>query len=182
MVTIIKSRRKSFSMQVKGGNVIVRVPLWAKESEVGSFVDAHRDWLEEQLEKEERRQKALADIPKLTEAELRELTERARELIPQRVAYYAERIGVSYGKISIRHQKTRWGSCNARGDLSFNCLLMLTPPEVLDSVVVHELCHRREMNHSPRFYREVYRTYPDYDRWHGWLKENGTLLLQRSEK
>ena len=89
---------------------------------------------------------------RLTAEELRALSDKAREVIAARVAYYAPRIGVTYGKITIRRQRTRWGSCSSRGGLSFNCLLMLAPPEALDSVVVHELCHRKEMNHSDRFY------------------------------
>ena len=66
-----------------------------------------------------------------------------------------------------------------QSNLNFNCLLMLAPPEVIDSVVVHELCHRKEMNHSPRFYAEVYRVFPEYDKWNKWLKENGGSLLSR---
>ena len=70
-----------------------------------------------------------------------------------------------------------WGSCTAKGNLNFNCLLMLTPPEVLDSIVVHELCHRKHMNHSAEFYAEVLRVYPDYRKWEKWLKENGKRLI-----
>ena len=99
--------------------------------------------------------------------------------IPERVAYYAPIAGVSYGRITIRNQKSRWGSCSAKGNLNFNCLLMLTPPEVIDSVVVHELCHRKEMNHSRRFYDEVLRVYPDYHIWNKWLKENGAAIMRR---
>ena len=102
-------------------------------------------------------------------------------MIPERVRYYAERIGVRPKKITIRNQKSRWGSCSAGGNLNFNCLLMLAPTEVMDSVVVHELCHMKEMNHSERFYREVYRVYPEYDRCHRWLKEHGAELLARME-
>ncbi len=80
------------------------------------------------------------------------------------------------GNDAIRSQRTKWGSCSAKGNLSFNCLLMLAPPEFLDSIVVHELCHRKEMNHSKRFYAEVLRVFPEYRKWNKWLKENGWLL------
>ena len=93
----------------------------------------------------------------------------------------AEKLGVTYGRITIRCQKSRWGSCSSRGDLSFNCTLMKCPPEALDSVVVHELCHRKEMNHSARFYAEVLRVFPDYPKWHRWLKETGSLYLPDGE-
>ena len=89
----------------------------------------------------------------------------ARRCIPERVRYYAPKVGVDYCSITIRCQKFRWGSCSGRGNLSFNCLLMLTPPEVIDSVVVHELCHRKEMNHSAAFYAHVLRVFPEYRTW-----------------
>ena len=111
--------------------------------------------------------------------EIRDLASRALEVIPERVAFYAPRIGVTYGRITIRNQKSKWGSCSSKGNLNFNCLLMLTPPEVLDSIVVHELCHRKEMNHSERFYEEVLKVFPDYWKWHKWLKENGPVLMSR---
>ena len=116
---------------------------------------------------------------KLTAEEIRALAAKALEVIPERVAYYAPLMGVTYNRITIRNQKTRWGSCSSKGNLNFNCLLMLCPPEVIDSVVVHELAHRREMNHSKRFYAHVLRVYPDYYKWNKWLKENGPALIRR---
>ena len=107
------------------------------------------------------------------------MADRALEVIPRRAAYYAPLVGVQYGRITIRNQRTRWGSCSGKRNLNFNCLLMLAPPEVVDSVVVHELCHLKEMNHSPRFYAEVLRVFPDYRKWDKWLKENGAALLAR---
>ncbi len=121
----------------------------------------------------------MGSVPPLTGEELHALTEKALTCIPERVKFYAPQIGVTYGRITIRNQKTRWGSCSAKGNLNFNCLLMLTPPEVIDSVVVHELCHRKEMNHSNRFYAEVLRILPDYWKWHGWLKEHGEAIMRR---
>ena len=118
----------------------------------------------------------------LTELEIRRLTDEARSYIPRRVAYYADLLGVHPNRITIRCQKTRWGSCSAKGNLNFNCLLMLTPPEVIDSVVVHEVCHLLEMNHSKRFYEYVYRVYPEYKKHHGWLKKHGSELMARVER
>lgn len=115
----------------------------------------------------------------LTSEEIRELADKALNVIPERVAYYAPKVGVTYGRITIRNQRTRWGSCSAKGNLNFNCLLMLTPPEVIDSVVVHELCHRKEMNHSKRFYDEVLRVYPNYFECDRWLKKNGGAIMRR---
>ncbi len=116
-------------------------------------------------------------MDQLFEADIKALAKKAKDYIPKRAAMYAETMGVSYGRISIRCQKTRWGSCSNKGNLNFNCLLMLTPPEVIDSVVVHELCHRKEMNHSDKFYAEVLRVFPNYWECDKWLKENGDILM-----
>ena len=99
--------------------------------------------------------------------------------LPERTAYFAEKMRVSYGNITIRDQHTRWGSCSGKGNLNFNCLLVLTPPEVMDYVIVHELCHRREMNHSQRFWAEVENVLPDYRERKKWLKDNGGTLIGR---
>ena len=101
----------------------------------------------------------------------------ALRVIPERVRFYAPVVGVTYGRITIRNQRTRWGSCSAKGNLNFNCLLMKAPPEVLDYVVVHELCHRLEMNHSPRFWAQVERVLPDYKVSRKWLREHGNELM-----
>ena len=123
--------------------------------------------------------KALDGIEPLSYSDIQALAEKALAVIPDRVKYYAEKIGVTYGRITIRNQRSKWGSCSAKGNLNFNCLLMLAPPEVLDSVIVHELCHRKEMNHSDKFYAEILRVFPDYHKWDKWLKENGGLLIMR---
>ena len=176
---LIRSRRKTVSMQVKrpagspgrGPVIIVRAPLRMSNADIEKFIESHRKWIEKQAA----RISQPCDL--LTEEEIRELTLQAKKVIPERVAYYAGIAGVTYGRITVRHQRTRWGSCSSKGDLSFNCLLMLAPAEVLDSVVVHELCHRKHMDHSPAFYAEVERVFPGYRLHHGWLKENGDRLL-----
>ena len=100
-------------------------------------------------------------------------------MIPERVEHYAKLAGISYNRIFIRLQKSRWGSCSVAGNLNFNCLLVLMSPEVLDSVVVHELCHRRHMNHSHEFYDEVLHIFSDYKRCDKWLKQNGGAYFKR---
>lgn len=131
---------------------------------------------QEQLE---RRKQQAAALPPLIEADLRELAEQARRYIPERMRYYSPMVGVDYGSIAVRCQKSRWGSRSSEGNLSFNCLLILTPPEVIDSVVVHKLCHRKEMNHSAAFYAHILRVFPEYRTWRRWLKDNGPALLLR---
>lgn len=172
---IIRSRRRTMAAQIKGGRLIVRAPLFATDAEIHNFVQKHRRWAEKHLAEAQ----ALDAIEPLTMDELRDLAQQAKAVIPQRVATYAPLIGVDYGRITIRTQHSRWGSCSSKGNLNFNCLLMLTPPEVLDSVVVHELCHRKEMNHSPKFYAEVLRVCPDYQKCRNWLKDHGPSLMRR---
>lgn len=94
----------------------------------------------------------------------------ALERIRSRVDYFAPLIGVQPGRIAIRDQKSRWGSCSSKGNLNFNWKLIMAPPEVLDYVVIHELCHIHEFNHSPRFWQLVYAQMPDYEAWKKWLK------------
>jgi predicted metal-dependent hydrolase len=98
------------------------------------------------------------------------------------VEYYAQKIGVSFNGITIRCQRTRWGSCSSKGNLNFNCLLVLLPDEIIDSVVVHELCHLKQMNHSPKFYAEIEKILPDYKIRREWLKQNSSKYMSRIPK
>lgn len=179
---VIRSSRRTLGMEIKDGELLIRAPRFAPKSEIERFIRKNSSWIEKQIAKKEKQLEALEGVEVLSEEEIRQLTKRAKEVIPQRAAYYAEKIGVTYGRITIRCQKTRWGSCSAKGNLNFNCLLMLAPDEALDSVVVHELCHRLEMNHSQRFYREVLKAFPEYKKWNRWLKENGNVLMARAGK
>ena len=176
---LIRSRRKTISIQIKGGKVIVRAPLQTKNAEIEAFIHQKMNWIEKHLKEQQKRAEEKKALPPFTEEEIRAMAEKALQIIPLRVAWYARQIGVDYGRITIRNQKTRWGSCSAKGNLNFNCLLVLTPQEVMDSVVVHELCHRKEMNHSTDFYKEVYRVFPDYDRCRKWLNEHQDSLIGR---
>ena len=177
---VIRSRRKTLGMELRPEGLVIRAPLWASEGQIEDFLRQHRQWIATHQQKLEEQKRQAAELPALTENDLQELAERARQYIPDRVRYYAPKVGVDYGRITIRRQKSRWGSCSSEGNLSFNCLLMLTPPEVIDSVVVHELCHRKEMNHSADFYGHVLRVFPEYRKWNRWLKENGPGLMLRS--
>ncbi len=176
---IIRSNRKSIAVQVTKEGVIVRAPSWMKNAEITRFVREHEDWIRKHIAQMEEELRNQPQVEQLSMDEIEALADEALKVIPERVRYYAPLVGVNYGNITIRNQRSRWGSCSAKGNLNFNCLLMLAPPEVVDSVVVHELCHRKEMNHSQAFYDEVYRVYPEYDKWHGWLKVHGNELMRR---
>lgn len=104
------------------------------------------------------------------------LTEQARERIGQRLDHFIPLVGRAPGRIAIRDQKTRWGSCSSQHNLNFNWKLIMAPPEALDYVVVHELCHLYDFNHSPKFWARVKSHQEDYLIWKAWLKANGKLL------
>ena len=173
---IIRSQRKTISLQITpAGEVIVRCPRRCPAREVEKFVESKQTWLQKHLT----RIRETPVLPPFTAEELGRLAKQAAKTIPERTAHFAPLVGVSYGRVSIRSQRTRWGSCSAKGNLNFNCLLVLCPPEVLDYVVVHELCHRRELNHSAAFWAEVARICPDHARHRKWLKDHGPALIAR---
>ena len=179
-IEVFRSMRKTLEVEVSSdGRIIVRSPARLSEAEIEDFILSKADRLEKYLRESAERRKELSSLKPFTAEEINEMADKALKIIPERVRYYAPLIGVTYGKITIRNQKTRWGSCSAKGNLSFNCLLTAMPPEVLDSVVVHELCHLKQMNHSKDFYSEVYRVFPEYNRWTKWLKENGRNYIIR---
>lgn len=178
-IKIIRSDRKTLALQIlRDGTAVVRAPLFAGEREINNFIENNRDWLEKHTARAVRNIEAARDN-KLTENEIRELADKALRYIPPRCEYYSKLIGVSYGRITIRNQKTKWGSCSSKGNLNFNCLLMLLPDEIVDAVIVHELCHRKEMNHSDKFYKEVLKVMPDYKERNKILKKEGAAIMCR---
>ena len=110
--------------------------------------------------------------------EITELTSKAKEELPAVVKKYASLMGVTYNRITIRHQKTRWGSCTKTGNLSFNCLIMKMPETVRNYVIIHELAHRKELNHSTKFWTIVAEYCPWYKDAKQWLKDNGQSLME----
>ena len=178
--TLIRSKRKTLGLEIRGGKLIVRAPLICSAAEIDRFIMAHSRWIEKHLEKAETNNEKADDQGKLTRQEIAGLADKAMIVIPEKVRKYAPAIGVACSKITIRCQKTRWGSCSSKGNLSFNCLLMLAPDPVIESVVVHELCHLKHMDHSRKFYEEILRVFPEYYKWHGWLKENGPVIMKRA--
>lgn len=181
-ITVIRSNRKTVAIQVNTDlTVTVRTPRRATKKDIERILKEKEPWIQKHIEqmKAKKAQYESVEVHYLTNEEMKELADKALRYIPERVAYFAKLVGVTYGRITIRNQKTRWGSCSSKGNLNFNCLLMLTPPEVIDYVVVHELCHRKKMNHSKSFWNEVEKVCPNYKESVRWLKESGSQVMQR---
>ena len=180
-VEVVYSRRRTLGLEVRAdGRVILRAPKGLSNQDVMDFVKERQAWIVQKWFETERIRRQKAERPPrdyeqnpALEAQYRK---EARRRITERAAYFAEKMGVDYGRIAIKAAKTRWGSCSAQGNLNFHWKPILMPPAILDYVVVHELAHRIEMNHSPRFWAQVERILPDYRERRRWLKENGGLI------
>lgn len=160
-------------------SVLIRAPFHMSDRDIEKFLRDSDDWIRKHHDEARKKLLAKENSPKLSMDEIRKLAEEAAKDIPERVKRFAPIVGVDYGRITIRNQKSRWGSCSSRKNLNFNCLLMLAPPEQRDYVVVHELCHLKEMNHSKRFWKEVERVLPDYKKSVKWLRENGEDIMSK---
>ena len=169
------------SKRVKGHRVVVRygfapelvVRPRATEADIDAALAMHLPWLERQLAGAEPPQLSLERL-QLTEAQGRREARARIELIAQSEA---AALGVRYRRLTIRDQVSRWGSCSSNGSLSFNWRLVLAPHDVLDYVVVHEVCHLVELNHGARFWRLVERRRPDYRASKDWLDAHGWEIL-----
>ena len=180
-IFVTRSQRKTMVLGIdRELRVYVRAPLQVTDAQIRDFVASRSAWIRAHMAQLTAEQ--VCAEPPLTEEEIRALSARAAAYLPERVAYFARQLGVGYGRITIRCQKSRYGSCSSAGNLNFNCLLMLMPPEIMDYVVAHEVCHRRQMNHSPQFYALLATLLPDHRQRQAWLKQNGGRILARAAK
>lgn len=179
-VEVRRSKRKSAAIKITADmQIVVFVPLYVSDNEIERLVISKSKWIDEHMLKVQSTIDERSKLEKITSEQIKELADQAVEYIPKRVKYYAENENFVYNKITIKNLVSRWGSCSTKGNLNFNCLLMLTPDYVIDYIVVHELCHLREMNHSEKFWAEVEKIMPDYQRAELWLKQNGGNLISR---
>ena len=178
-VEVRRSKRKSATIKITADmQIVVFVPLYVSDNEIEKMVISKSKWIDKHMLKVQSTIDERSKLEKITFEQVKELADQAVEYIPKRVKYYAEKENFVYNKITIKNLVSRWGSCSTKGNLNFNCLLMLTP-DVIDYIVVHELCHLREMNHSEKFWAEVEKIMPDYQRAELWLKQNGGNLISR---
>ena len=158
--TVRRSRRRTMALEVtREGTALVRAPLRASDTDIARFVDTHRDWLATHMA---RRQAYLAAHPAPAPQQLEAWRQQAKAVLPGRVAYWAQRMGVQPAAVTITAARTRFGSCSGKNRLSFSLYLMAYPETAIEYVVVHELAHIRHHDHSPAFYREVETYLPDW--------------------
>ncbi len=182
-VEVRRSKRKSATIKITADmQIVVFVPLYVSDNEIEKMVISKSKWIDEHMLKVQSTIDERSKLEKITFEQIKELADQAVEYIPKRVKYYAEKENFVYNKITIKNLVSRWGSCSTKGNLNFNCLLMLTPDYVIDYIVVHELCHLREMNHSEKFWAKVEKIMPDYQRAELWLKQNGGNLISRMRR
>lgn len=180
---IIYSKRKTISIEITPeGKVLVRSPKRVPEKEIKDFLEAKEDWVLKHLRCIQQEQEYRASIEPLSEEEIKALKDSAKFYFPQKVEEYAKLMGVTYGKITIRFQHSLWGSCSSKGNLNFNCLLMRLAPELRDYVIVHELSHRKHMDHSAAFWKTVEKVLPDYGIRRQTLREKGHALMLSAKK
>lgn len=158
------------------GSVLVKAPLRLSKKEIEGFLNEKQSWIQSKQEAVIRREEKHGDLKRITRnmkphGSNKNYNEIARETIEKRIAYYADIVERHPQSFRIKEQKSRWGSCSAKGNLNFNWRLILMPREVLDYVVIHELCHLKHMNHSKEFWDSVEQVMPDYRIWRKWLKE-----------
>ena len=165
---VIYSDRRTLALTIKNGRLLVRAPRRTTAEKIEQAIDSHRKWIEKHLEKQKHKVDLTAS---LTDDQIRELRRTARRVLTCKTEYFSKIMGLKYGRISITGAKTRFGSCNSKGNISYSYRLMLYPEDAIDYVVVHELAHLVQMNHSADFYRVVEKVLPDYKRRAKLLKE-----------
>ncbi len=181
---LVRSTRKTIAIQITPeAEVVVRAPKRCSKAAIDGFIREKETWIQEHLRQARAHREEIEaqreNQPQWSEDDYVRARRLARTVFQQKAALYAGLMRVTFGGITVRDQKTRWGSCSARGNLNFNWRLILAPEPVLDYVVIHELAHRKEMNHSKQFWDIVEAMMPDYRIQRQWLKEHGDQLMAR---
>lgn len=156
---IIYSSRRTLALTIKDGKIIVRSPFGVDRNTIEKELYSHKDWIISHLQKQKTRSEKFDD---LDEGRIKELKKQARAILTAKTEYYSKIMGLKYSRISITSAKTRFGSCNSKGNISYSWRLLFYPESAYDYVVVHELAHLVEMNHSTRFYAIIEKILPDY--------------------
>lgn len=153
------SDRKTISLYIKEAKLIVRAPRGVSIKRIEEMIKAHFSWIEKNIQKQKKRAE---EHPPLTDEEIKARRKNAREILTRKTEYFANIMGLKYGRITITGAKGRFGSCSSKGNIAYSYRLIEYPEAAIDYVVVHELAHLLEMNHSKRFYAIIEKILPDY--------------------
>mgnify|MGYP000081506246 CR=1 FL=1 len=177
-VTMERRKVKNLNLYVQPpeGRVLATIPWRMREADAIKFIRSKENWIRTAREKVRSRQKSAETPGEAALPYTKEEVEKLQKEILRLAAYWEPLMGVHCTGWQLREMKTRWGSCSSKGNLNFNWRLIFAPEEVVDYIVVHELAHRKEMNHSRAFYNVVASVLPDYKVQEKWLKENGEKL------
>lgn len=157
----VSKRARGVRLSVACGGVFtVTAPPWMRTSRIEAFILRKSEWVLAKIMYFNQFPKA--QRIKRGKKHFGENKEKARTLVQERLAHFNRRYGFTWSKVAIRNQRSRWGSCSRRGNLNFNYKLALLPPRLADYIIVHELCHLNELNHSPKFWALVARTLPEH--------------------
>jgi predicted metal-dependent hydrolase len=161
----IEIRRRAYQRRIRiavkpGGHVIVSAGKHVPALMIKAFVKHHEAWITKTVEKMKRVKQSILKYH--DPAEYKQYKKQTLKLVEERLAHFNREYQFSWKKISIRNQKSQWGSCSKSGTLSFNYKLALIPPDLADYVIVHELCHVAQMNHGTKFWSLVSKTVPDW--------------------
>lgn len=158
---IIRKHKKSKVIRLalsNDGHISVTIPSWTSFSLGERFLKEKIGWLEKRLKEKQK----IGIIPKRSETDYNRVKYRALKLVKERLKYFNQFYGFGYKKISIRNPRTRWGSCSSKGNLNYSYRLIFLPENYRDYIIVHELCHLKEFNHSKNFWGLVEKIIPDY--------------------
>ena len=156
---VIFSKRKTVSISIENCAPVIKAPIGTDDATLRRIVAKHADWIAKHIEQQK---KKMSRFENLTDADIKRLKKEAKVYFAEKTEYFAKIMGIDYGRITITSAQKRFGSCSSSGNISFTYRLMLYPEAARDYVVVHELAHRREMNHSKRFYAIIEAVMPDY--------------------
>lgn len=180
-VKIIKSKRKSIGVEIKPDlTILVRAPYSVNDATIKKLLAEKSPWIEKKIKEISNNNKN--SLPEFTDKELEVLREQTRAIITPKAEYFAKILNVSFNKLFVKKQRSVWGSCSSKKNINFNLLLCLCPENVIDYIVVHELCHLKQLNHSKQFWAEVEKIFPKHKEAKNWLKTEGNKLIKRLPK
>ncbi len=166
----VSARAKRVCLKISpAGEVVASRPWWVSSRQLKNFVRAKSGWLRSRLNMI--KQAANNPLLRIDRKSYLQYKEESRQFIKSRVDHFNRRYGFKYNRVAIRNQRSLWGSCSQKRNLNFNYKLLFLPARIADYIVVHELCHLQELNHSPQFWQLVARTIPDYKEQRKTLQE-----------